>query len=373
MAENHRLLMADFAPGDGLESLAQLSQVHGNDVAVVGSDGPAHDVHGHLHAVGDGLVTTQPGVSLMVRAADCVPVLFADESGGVIGAAHCGRPGLVAGIVPATVAAMRDLGAGRSPPGSGPHVCGRCYEVPQQMQDDVAAVEPASRATTSWGTPSARRRCRRAGPARARRRRRWSTCRRCTRESPDLFSYRRDGRGRDARRASSGSRMSAAGRRDRGRPRRRTPPHRRRRDGGRSRPRRGDAGRRHQVLPGERRADPGRPRRHRRRREPPPRGRRQASRSAATSRLRWHFIGGLQSNKAAAVGSYADVVESVDRAKLVAALEPRSPRAQPRGRRAAPGEPRPAGSRRARGSRPGRPGVALAEPSRPPACSGCAA
>jgi pyridoxal phosphate enzyme (YggS family) len=37
--------------------------------------------------------------------------------------------------------------------------------------------------------------------------------------------------------------------------------------------------------------------------------------------LRWHFIGGLQSNKAAAVGSYADVVESVDRAKLVTALD----------------------------------------------------
>ena len=37
--------------------------------------------------------------------------------------------------------------------------------------------------------------------------------------------------------------------------------------------------------------------------------------------LRWHFIGGLQSNKAAAVGSYADVVESVDRVKLVNALD----------------------------------------------------
>jgi pyridoxal phosphate enzyme (YggS family) len=37
--------------------------------------------------------------------------------------------------------------------------------------------------------------------------------------------------------------------------------------------------------------------------------------------LRWHFIGGLQSNKAAVVGSYADVVESVDRVKLVTALD----------------------------------------------------
>jgi pyridoxal phosphate enzyme (YggS family) len=37
--------------------------------------------------------------------------------------------------------------------------------------------------------------------------------------------------------------------------------------------------------------------------------------------LRWHFIGGLQSNKAAVVASYADVVESVDRLKLVGALD----------------------------------------------------
>ncbi len=192
MEENHRLVLADFAPGAGLDSLAQLSQVHGNVVAVVGPEGPAHDVQGHLHAVGDGLVTAQPGVSLMVRAADCVPVLLADETGAVVGAAHCGRPGLVAGIVPATVAALRDLGANRVTAWVGPSVCGRCYEVPQEMQDDVAAVEPASRATTSWGTPSldvaagVRAQLERDGVAVV-------DLSRCTRESPDLFSYRRDG------------------------------------------------------------------------------------------------------------------------------------------------------------------------------------
>jgi pyridoxal phosphate enzyme (YggS family) len=37
--------------------------------------------------------------------------------------------------------------------------------------------------------------------------------------------------------------------------------------------------------------------------------------------LSWHFVGGLQSNKAAAVAAYADVVESVDRAKLLAGLQ----------------------------------------------------
>ncbi len=58
--------------------------------------------------------------------------------------------------------------------------------------------------------------------------------------------------------------------------------------------------------------------------------------------VRWHFIGGLQSNKAAAVAAYADVVESVDRAKLVAPLSRGRRRARPRPRRAAPGQPRPA-------------------------------
>jgi YfiH family protein len=192
MEENHRLVMADFAPGAGLESLAQLSQVHGSAVAVVGAEGPGHEVNGRLHAVGDGLVTTQPGVSLMVRAADCVPVLLADEAGTVIGAAHCGRPGLVAGIVPATVAALHDLGATRVTAWVGPSVCGRCYEVPQEMQDDVVAVEPMSRATTSWGTPSLDV----AAGVRAQLERddvEVVDLSRCTRESPDLFSYRRDG------------------------------------------------------------------------------------------------------------------------------------------------------------------------------------
>jgi polyphenol oxidase len=206
MAKNHRLLMDDFAPGDGLEQLAELGQVHGNEVSVVGPDGPRHDVHGHLHGIGDGLVTAEPGVTLSVRAADCVPVLFADAAAGVIGACHCGRPGVVAGIVPATLAAMRELGAAQITAWVGPHVCGRCYEVPQEMQDDVVAVEPATRATTSWGTPSldvgagVRAQLAREEVAVV-------DLSRCTFESPDLFSYRREGKlsGRQAgliRRAS---------------------------------------------------------------------------------------------------------------------------------------------------------------------------
>ncbi len=143
----------------------------------------------------DGIVTDRPGTTLLVRAADCVPVLLADPMAGVIGAAHCGRPGLAAGVVPATVARMRDLGAGSTrcvTAWVGPHVCGACYEVPAEMQAEVGEVVPAAVATTSWGTPSldlgagVLAQLAAAGVTA-------HDASRCTRESADLYSYRRDG------------------------------------------------------------------------------------------------------------------------------------------------------------------------------------
>ena len=140
----------------------------------------------------DGIVTGRAGVVLMVRAADCVPVLLADADAAVIGAAHCGRPGLAAGVVPATVGRMRDLGARSITAWIGPHVCGACYEVPKTMQAQVSAAVPASVATTSWGTPSldlgAGVRAQLAGEGVS-----VHDVSRCTRESADLYSYRRDG------------------------------------------------------------------------------------------------------------------------------------------------------------------------------------
>lgn len=139
----------------------------------------------------DGLVTGESGMVLMVRAADCVPVLLADPEARVIGAAHAGRLGVVGGIVPATVARMRELGAARITAWIGPHICGSCYEVPADMRDEVAAVEPATSATTSWGTPALDL----GAGIRAQLERDGVTVvdvARCTRESADLFSYRRD-------------------------------------------------------------------------------------------------------------------------------------------------------------------------------------
>jgi YfiH family protein len=166
-------------------------QVHGNAVHVV--DQAWLDARHAEPPDADGMVTDLAGVALLVRAADCVPVLLADVGAGVVGAAHAGRLGLVAGIVPATVAGMRRLGASRVVAWVGPHVCGRCYEVPATMRSEVAAVVPETFAETSWGTPALD-----VGAGVVAQLRGEDVevvdASRCTVEDDDLFSHRREGR-----------------------------------------------------------------------------------------------------------------------------------------------------------------------------------
>ncbi|MEV7885589.1 peptidoglycan editing factor PgeF [Streptomyces sp. NPDC002817] len=166
-----------------------MNQVHGAEVAVVSEawgDRPVPEV--------DAAVTAERGLALAVLTADCTPVLLADPVAGVVGAAHAGRPGMIAGVVPAAVRAMTELGAepARIVARTGPAVCGRCYEVPDAMRADVAAVEPAAYAETSWGTPAVdvtagvHAQLERLGV----RDREQSPV--CTLESGDHYSYRRD-------------------------------------------------------------------------------------------------------------------------------------------------------------------------------------
>ncbi|WP_370287520.1 polyphenol oxidase family protein [Nocardioides sp.] len=133
---------------------ARLNQVHGADVhrvEVVPTVGVADDV-----PTADAQVTTLRGVGLMVRVADCVPVVLAARGAGdgeaVLGVAHAGRRGVALDVVTRTVEAMRDLGARGLRAWVGPHVCGRCYEVPAAMQREVVDLVPATRATTRAGT-----------------------------------------------------------------------------------------------------------------------------------------------------------------------------------------------------------------------------
>ncbi|MEU3745171.1 MULTISPECIES: peptidoglycan editing factor PgeF [Streptomyces] len=166
-----------------------MNQVHGADVAEV--EGPWT---GESVPAVDGLVTAARGLALAVLTADCVPVLLADPVAGVVSAAHAGRPGMVAGIVPAAVEAMIGLGAdpARIVARTGPAVCGRCYEVPEAMRAEVADIEPAAWAETSWGTPAVDV----TAGVHAQLERLGVTDRKasdvCTRESGDHYSYRRD-------------------------------------------------------------------------------------------------------------------------------------------------------------------------------------
>ncbi|MER6247508.1 peptidoglycan editing factor PgeF [Streptomyces griseorubiginosus] len=166
-----------------------MNQVHGADVEVVSGpwgERPVPEV--------DAIVTAERGLALAVLTADCTPVLLADPVAGIVAAAHAGRPGTVAGVVPAALRAMTGLGAdpARIVARTGPAVCGKCYEVPEEMRADVAAVEPAAHAETSWGTPAVdvtagvHAQLDRLGV----RDRQQSPV--CTIESGDHFSYRRE-------------------------------------------------------------------------------------------------------------------------------------------------------------------------------------
>ena len=157
---------------------------HGRDVQVTAEPSTALQ--------GDGLVTTAAGLGLAALSADCALVVLADPAAGVIGCLHCGRQGLVAGVVDAVVAVMRDQGARSIRAAIGPTICGSCYEVPADMAASVVAAVPAAAARSRNGTPSLDLR---AGVLEQLTSARVRTVRLvggCTLEDPATFSYRRD-------------------------------------------------------------------------------------------------------------------------------------------------------------------------------------
>ncbi|WP_420111042.1 peptidoglycan editing factor PgeF [Pseudactinotalea sp.] len=130
--------------------LTMTTQVHGAEVAEVSAYRP------NMRRRADALVSTTPGVGIGVMVADCVPVLLSDPGAGVVATAHAGRPGLVAGVVGNAVTAMTERGARAESIRAvlGPSICGRCYEVPEQLREDVEAAVPGTATRTSWGTPA---------------------------------------------------------------------------------------------------------------------------------------------------------------------------------------------------------------------------
>ncbi len=181
--ESNRGLVAGTL-GVQRDHLLFMSQSHGCEVAFV--DGPWQ---AEPPAV-DALVTTSKDLVLAVLVADCTPVLLVDRVAGVAGAVHAGRPGMMNGVVGRAVDAMTDLGARSISAVVGPSVCGRCYEVPEQLRAQAAIVSPVA-ATVSWqGTPAIDVAAAVVEQLQARSVQvRWISG--CSRESEALFSYRR--------------------------------------------------------------------------------------------------------------------------------------------------------------------------------------
>ena len=189
---NRDLLARRF--GLTYRDLTFAQQVHGAGVRFVA--GPTAQGREQGLPGTDALVTTSPAVGLVMLGADCPPVLLADPVAGVVGVAHVGRQGLVAGVLLAVLDVMVEHGA--TPAGIaavvGPGACAACYEVPPELADDVERVVPGSRSTTATGRPAidlaagAVGQLRRAGVGAVR------TQGGCTIGEPLLwFSYRREG------------------------------------------------------------------------------------------------------------------------------------------------------------------------------------
>ena len=126
---NRELARDAVLPGS---TLVTVHQVHSPDVVRVLAPIPDD-----ARPPADALVTDRPGLLLGVLAADCVPILFADAAKGIVGAAHSGWKGALAGVGEATIDAMVALGASRGAIACaiGPCIGRASYEVSESFAE----------------------------------------------------------------------------------------------------------------------------------------------------------------------------------------------------------------------------------------------
>ncbi|MDR1634397.1 MAG: polyphenol oxidase family protein [Bifidobacteriaceae bacterium] len=165
--------------------LAFANQVHGVQLRWIGQVAaePAE------YPACDALATRASGIGLVIRTADCVPVVLADTDRTVVAAAHVGWRGLLGGILGAVLRDLRDSGVGELRAAVGPAICGRCY----QIGDDLAERARAQGQVVARGRDGSARldlsasvaRQLRAGGVEAI----WLAPQ-CTAESADFYSWR---------------------------------------------------------------------------------------------------------------------------------------------------------------------------------------
>jgi len=138
LAENRRRATEAVLRG---ATLVTLYQVHSADCVTVRAP-----IDHALRPHADALVTDRPGLAIGVLTADCAPVLLADAEAGVVGAAHAGWKGALAGVTDTTIVAMEALGARRDRIAAavGPCIARASYEVDRGFQQRFEQADPAN-------------------------------------------------------------------------------------------------------------------------------------------------------------------------------------------------------------------------------------
>lgn len=138
IAENRRRAIAAVLPGAGL---ATVHQIHSPEAVYV-AEPWAQDARPRA----DAMVTDRPGLLLGILTADCAPVLLADADAGVIGAAHAGWRGALAGVTDSVIAEMEAIGArrGRIAAAIGPCIAMPSYEVDEAFRESLLEADPAN-------------------------------------------------------------------------------------------------------------------------------------------------------------------------------------------------------------------------------------
>jgi len=136
VVENRRRAVDAVAPG---AFLVTVHQVHSADA--IYADAPWPD---DARPKVDAIVTDRPGLALGILTADCTPILFADRQAGVIGAAHAGWKGALAGVIESTLDLMERHGADRARVAAaiGPVIARKSYEVDEAFLRRFAEADP---------------------------------------------------------------------------------------------------------------------------------------------------------------------------------------------------------------------------------------
>jgi hypothetical protein len=138
IAENRRRAVEAVLPG---AKLATVHQVHSADAVYAAEPWPQD-----ARPRADAMVTDRPGLLLGILTADCAPVLLADAKAGVIGAAHAGWRGALAGVTDSVITEMEVIGARRDRIAAaiGPRIAMPSYEVDEAFREHLLEADPAN-------------------------------------------------------------------------------------------------------------------------------------------------------------------------------------------------------------------------------------